>query len=85
VQPIDPSPSGRLVYYTRLAAPVASTVEHRWYLNGTVRQRVFLKIPPSGQSGYRTFSRTTAAPGNWKVELRDGSGQVLGEETVDVR
>jgi hypothetical protein len=78
-------PAGRVFFYTRLAAARSTTVEHHWYRNDTLRQRVPLRITPSPGSGYRTYSRTTATAGTWRVELRGSDGEVLHQERFVVR
>lgn len=80
----DNEPARRLVFYTRLSSPRATTVEHRWYLNDTMRQQVRLRIPPSNAGSYRTYSASAAASGTWRVELRDSSGLLLHQARVTV-
>jgi outer membrane biosynthesis protein TonB len=78
---------GRLYFYTRVAASRNTVVEHRWYRDDVLHQRVPLRIRPN-QSGFRTYSRNTISPdrpGSWKVELRSEDGRVLHEETFAVR
>jgi len=78
---------GTMYYYTRVASAEDSVVEHRWYRDDLLHQRVQLRIR-ANQSGFRTYSRTTVGPdraGNWKVELRSSDGQVLHEEVFSVR
>ncbi len=75
-------PARRLVFYTRLSSPRATTVEHRWYLNDTMRQQVRLRIPATGGGSFRTYSATAGASGMWRVELRDSAGRVLHQERV---
>jgi hypothetical protein len=75
---------GALVYYTRIAAPRDTAVEHRWYQGDALEQRVALRIRASG-TGYRTYSRRTAGAGTWRVELRSATGDLLHEERFVVR
>jgi hypothetical protein len=66
-----------------VASPVATTIEHRWYRNDRLHQTVSLRVRPSGQAGYRTYSRVTVGAertGSWRVELRAADGTVLREE-----
>jgi hypothetical protein len=77
---------GPLVFYTRLIADRNTSVVHRWYRDGQVRQSVRLEVPARPQ-GYRTYSRTTvtASDGEWRVELRTRDGQLLHTERFTVR
>ena len=62
-------------------------VEHRWYRDNLLHQRVPLRVR-ANQSGFRTYSRTNITPdrtGTWKVELRSQDGQLMGEDTFVVR
>jgi len=81
-------PPGRYLFYTRLLAKAATTVEHRWLRDGRVHQSVRLRITPNPGGGYRTFSGTTISAeraGEWKIELRTADGTVLYEERFLVR
>jgi hypothetical protein len=78
---------GTFFFYTRLAAPAATTVEHRWYRDGRLHQAVTLRVSPNPQHGYRTYSRIAineARAGAWRVELRSAGGEVLHEEQFSV-
>jgi len=78
--------AGTLVYYTRIKATSATTVEHRWYHGDDLQQRVRLEVSANSDPGYRTFSRLTiGATGRWRVELRSTSGTLLHEEQFTVR
>jgi hypothetical protein len=77
---------GSLVYYTRIKAAIATTVEHRWYHRDDLQQRVVLDVVANPTAGYRTYSRlAVTAPGTWRVELRTESGTLLHEERFNVR
>jgi Protein of unknown function (DUF2914) len=76
-----------MYFYTRVASARDTVVEHRWYREDRLHQRVELSIRPN-QSGFRTYSRNTISAdraGTWKVELRSEDGRVLHEETFGVR
>ena len=78
---------GTLYFYTRVASPTDTVVEHRWYRDGQLHQQVELNIA-ANPSGFRTYSRMTVTAdhgGKWKVELRTPAGGVLHEETFAVR
>jgi hypothetical protein len=73
-------------FYTRLAAPAATTVEHRWYRNGRLHQAVSLRIAAT-RAGYRTYSRMTVSPartGTWRVDARAADGTVIASEQFTV-
>jgi hypothetical protein len=77
---------GSLVYYTRIKAPKATTVEHRWYRGDELQQRVLLDVAANPTAGYRTYSRlAVSATGGWRVELRTATGTLLHEERFSVR
>jgi hypothetical protein len=79
---------GTYLFYTRLLTNEATAVEHRWYVNGRMHQRMKLRITPAPGGGYRTFSSNTVSPertGDWKVELRAADGSVLHEKQFVVR
>jgi hypothetical protein len=78
---------GTFFYYTRLAAPAATAVEHRWYRDGRLHQAVPLRVAANPQQGYRTYSRLVISAeraGEWRVELRASDGAVLHEERFTV-
>jgi hypothetical protein len=82
-----PQSPGTLTYFTRVASTRDTTIEHRWYRDDRLHQRVPLRIRANG-SGFRTYSRTTIGSeraGTWKVELRTQDGQLLDERTFEVR
>jgi hypothetical protein len=82
----EPAP-GTFYFYTRVAAPTDTLIEHRWYRGDRLHQRVPLRIAPN-PNGFRTYSQTTitaAGAGIWKVEVRTPDGEVLDERTVAVR
>jgi hypothetical protein len=74
-------------FFTRVASPRDTTIEHRWYRDERLHQRVPLRIGANA-SGFRTYSRTTITAdraGTWKVELRTQDGQLLDEKTFSVQ
>ena len=76
-----------MYFYTRVASPRDTTIEHRWYRGGKLEQRVPLRIR-ANPSGFRTYSQTrmsAASTGTWKVELRTEDGQLIDEKTFAVR
>jgi hypothetical protein len=78
---------GVMYFYTRVASPRDTTIEHRWYRGGKLEQRVPLRIR-ANPSGFRTYSQTrmsAASTGTWKVELRAEDGQLIDEKTFAVR
>jgi hypothetical protein len=88
VVPTSPVGQGRLVFYTRLKSPTATTIQHRWYRDDRLRQAVELPIRANTTDGYRTYSRQTVdnrGAGNWRVELRTKDGVLLHEERFVVR
>jgi hypothetical protein len=79
---------GTLFFYTRIRSARPTSVEHRWYRDGALQQRVELRVAANPQTGYRTYSRLTIASdqdGPWRVELRGATGAVLHEERFVVR
>jgi Tetratricopeptide repeat/Protein of unknown function (DUF2914) len=71
---------GALFFYTRVASPTDTTIEHRWYRNERLHQVVPLHVRANQRSGYRTYSRMTVSAertGDWRVELRTVKGTVL--------
>jgi len=83
--PGNPVASGRLLFYTRVRSQTDTTVQHRWYQGDRLRKSANLGIAANPESGYRTFSRNTVAPGEWRVELRTRDGVLLHEERFSVR
>jgi len=80
--------AGTLYFYTRVASPVDTTVEHRWYRNGRLHQAISLRVRASAGRGYRTYSRASVSAdraGNWRVELRAPGGSLLHQEQFAVR
>jgi len=83
--PVDP---GTLFFYTRLKSATDTTVQHRWYRGDRLHQAVALQIRANQSNGFRTFSRQTVnaqTVGDWRVELRDATGNVLHERRIVVR
>jgi Protein of unknown function (DUF2914) len=77
---------GPVIYYTRIANTQARTrVEHRWYQDDVLRLTRSLSLGYSPSEGYRTYSRYTPAPGQWRVELVSADGTVLHEAQFEVR
>jgi len=78
---------GVMYFYTRVASPRDTTIEHRWYRGDTLVQRVPLRIR-ANPSGFRTYSQNRISAertGTWKVELRTQDGQLLDEKTFAIR
>jgi hypothetical protein len=76
---------GPLVLYTRVRSARADTVVHRWYQGSTLRQSVRLAIGANMSEGYRTYSRQTVKPGDWRVEVRSADDKLLDEQRFSVR
>jgi hypothetical protein len=76
---------GPLVLYTRVRSARADAVVHRWYHGGTLRQSVRLAIGANTSEGYRTYSRQTVKPGDWRVEVRSADNNLLDEQRFSVR
>jgi hypothetical protein len=76
---------GPLVLYTRVRSARADTVVHRWYHGDALRQSVRLAIGANTREGYRTYSRQSVKPGDWRVEVRSADGSLLAEQRFSVR
>jgi Tetratricopeptide repeat/Protein of unknown function (DUF2914) len=77
---------GAVYFYTSVASPRDTTVEHRWYRGRTLHQVVTLRIRPN-PAGFRTYSRmtvTAALAGAWHVEVRAADGTLLRTEPFTV-
>jgi tetratricopeptide (TPR) repeat protein len=77
---------GTFFFYTRVASAGDATIEHRWYRNDRLYQRVPLRVR-ANQSGFRTYSRMTISAeraGDWRVVVRTASGDLLREERFTV-
>ena len=82
----SPVAPGSLVYYTRIKAARATTVEHRWYHGDDLQQSVQLDVAANPGAGYRTYSRlAVSAAGRWRVEVRAEGGALLHEAQFNVR
>lgn len=81
----NPVAPGLLVLYTRVRSARADAVVHRWYHGSTLRQSVRLAIGTNTRDGYRTYSRQTVKPGDWRVEVRSADGNLLEERRFSVR
>jgi hypothetical protein len=81
-RPVD---SGPLFFYTRIKSPTNLTVEHRWYRDERLQRVVALRVQSNQRNGFRTYSRTTVDPGDWRVEVRTPDGGVLHSERFVVR
>lgn len=85
-EPVDNAVApGPLVLYTRVRSARADTVVHRWYHGDALRQSVRLAIGANTREGYRTYSRQSVKPGDWRVEVRSADGRLLAEQRFSVR
>ena len=83
-----PVPPGQLFFYTKVASPIDTTVQHRWYLDNRLNYTVDLRILANPGVGYRAFSRNRMSgesKGNWRVEVRTEDGTLLHEDRFIVR
>ena len=83
-----PVPLGPLFFYTKVASPIDTTVQHRWYLDNRLYYTVDLRILASPAIGYRAFSRnrmSSDSKGSWRIEVRTEDGTLLHEERFSVR
>ena len=76
---------GPLVLYTRIRSARAGTIVHRWYHGDALRHSVRLAIGANTREGFRTYSRQTVKPGDWRVEVRSEDGNLLAEQRFSVR
>jgi hypothetical protein len=76
---------GPIVLYTRVRAASDGVVVHRWYRGGTLQQSVRLSTRANATQGYRTYSRQTVGDGEWRVEVRSATGELLHEQRFAVR
>ena len=83
--PRNPATPGRLYFYTRLKSERETRIQHRWYQGERLRQSVELTVHANTGTGYRTYSRNTVAPGEWRVELRTRDGALLREQRFTVK
>jgi len=81
----DASAPAAMAFYTRIASAQGLRVRHRWYQGERLRQDVALRVGANAREGYRTFSRHTVGPGEWRVELLAESGALLDEVRFVVR
>jgi hypothetical protein len=76
---------GPVVFYTRVKSGRAGTVVHRWYHGSTLRQSVTLAIGSNTREGFRTYSRQTVKPGDWRVAVSSADGNLLADQRFSVR
>jgi hypothetical protein len=76
---------GAIVLYTRVRSPRGGTIIHQWYRGLTLRKTAQLSIGANETEGYRTFSRQNVDRGDWRVEVRSASGDLLYEHRLVVR
>ncbi len=81
----DTPASGSIVLYTRLRSRTDGAVTHRWFRGDTLRQSVRLAILANWTTGYRTYSRQIVGTGDWRVEVRGASGELLHEQRFAVQ
>jgi hypothetical protein len=81
----DATAPGPIVLYTRVRSARDGIIVHRWYRGETLRKSAQLKIGANAAEGYRTYSRQTVDRGDWRVEVRSASGDLLHEERLSVR
>ena len=84
--PTDTLAAGDLLYfYSRIVSSASNRIHHRWYRNGTLRQDVGLVVHANPSSGYRTYSQRRVETGDWRIAIVGADGEVLREESVEVR
>ena len=44
-----------------------------------------LQVEANATEGYRTYSRLTVEPGDWRLEVRSEDGTLLNEQRFTVR
>jgi hypothetical protein len=81
----NPAAPGQVVFYTRVKSARDTVVLHRWFRDQRMIKSSELTIRANPSAGYRTYSRNTVGSGNWRVELRTKSGELLQEEQFTVR
>ena len=74
-----------MVLYTRVKSPRNAAVIHRWYRGSALRQSVTLSVRANATDGYRTYSRQTVSPGEWRVEVATADGRLLDEQRFIVK
>ena len=74
-----------MVLYTRIKSASDGVVVHRWYRGEALRQSVRLTIRANTSEGYRTYSRQTVDAGDWRVDVRSADGDLLYEQSFNVR
>ena len=61
--------TGQLFFYTRVRSRGGTNIEHRWYRDGSLDQRIVLEVAANNGPGYRTYSVRAVSPqdsGSWK-------------------
>jgi hypothetical protein len=76
---------GTIVLYTRVRSRRGGGLVHRWYRGDSLRRSAELRIGANAAEGYRTYSRQTVDPGDWRVEVRSAGGDLLHEQRFTVR
>jgi hypothetical protein len=76
---------GTIVLYTRVRSSHDGVIVHRWYRGDALHMSVQLRIGANAAGGYRTYSRQTVDPGDWRVEVRSAAGELLHEQRFAVR
>lgn len=75
--------NGKAIVFARIKNDGPTTDMHFvWYLNDIERARKSLNVGTS--SGWRTWSSSAVRPGNWRVDLIDGNGNVLAQKAFAV-
>lgn len=75
---------GEVWCWTRVSGAEGSTIKHVWLRDGVEMAEVPLNV---GGSSWRTYSSKTIPPywsGNWRVEVRDETGNVLASQDFTV-
>jgi hypothetical protein len=76
---------GAIVLLTRVRSPRDSIILHQWYRGDRLRKTARLSIGANEAEGYRTYSRQTVDHGDWRVEVRSATGELLYEHRLAVR
>jgi hypothetical protein len=76
---------GTIVLYTRVRSPHDVVIVHRWYQGDALRMSARLRIGANATQGYRTYSRQSVDPGEWRVEVRSADGDLLHEQRFAVQ
>ena len=74
----------KIFYFSELRDMSGQTAKHRWQYNGEVVAEVDFNVGGPRWRVWSSKSLNPTAPGEWKVSVLNGAGEIIAEELISV-